>query len=62
MFEVKVDLNISLLFQNVEGKTMFEAAENVRKLIENEFLVICATNQEQIKNQMSIVLNDIKEV
>lgn len=62
MFEIKVDVNIPLVFQNVEGKTMFEAAENVRTLIEDGLSVICATNQEQIKKQMTISVRDIRGV
>lgn len=62
MFEIKVNVTIPLKFQNVEGETMFDAAENVRKLIENGLSVICATKQDEIKKQMSISLVDIKEV
>lgn len=51
MFDIEIHVTIPLMFKKVEGKTMYEASENVRKL-----------NQEEMKKRITLSVKYIKEV
>ena len=62
MYCVSVRLSIPLKFIDIEGGSIFEAVENVRKLIQKRLPDIVTDNLLNVQDKMVIALEDVYEV
>lgn len=62
MFDVRLNISIPFEVRNVEGNSMFDAAENCRKLITATLPLVIADNFERIRDEMTIAIDDIKVI
>lgn len=62
MFNVKVNVMVPFEVSNVEGESMYDAVENVRKLLQATFPIVVAEKYEQIKDRMIIALDTVTEI
>lgn len=62
MFNVNVRLSIPFCIKNVEGSSMYEAAENAKNLLYKTLPILVAQNHQKIQEEMTLALENIEEV
>lgn len=62
MFDVKMTITIPIEIKNAKGNSIYEAVENSRKLLEQTLPLVVAEHYEEIKNEMIIALDTVREV
>lgn len=62
MYDVKVNISIPFEIKNVEGKSAYEAVENVRTVLLKTLPLVIADNLAEIQEELLLSVVDIQEV
>ena len=62
MYNVKVNISIPFEVQSVEGKSVYEAVENVKAVLLKTLPLVIADNLSQVQERVLLSVVDIKEV
>lgn len=62
MYDVKVNISIPFEVKSVEGKSAYEAVENVRTVLLKTLPLVIADNLAKIQEELLLSVVDIQEV
>lgn len=62
MYDVKVNISIPFEVKSVEGKSAYEAVENVRTVLLKTLPLVIADNLAEIQEELLLSVVDIQEV